>query len=308
MLCRAFTTDGRYRFPGRFERQSVVLRTARFRGATTDAGDRFHPSCVYEFLRVIVAPSLSRAIRRNRPYTRLGVNCGRFNFILTKMATLAAIKRQIAKLEAEVVRKTKAEMAGAIAKAREIMTTYGLTVEHLASGMPTTGAKKVATKKSAAKKVKGKRAGAGTPKYRDPKSGATWTGFGRAPGWIASAKSRDAFLIDKPASEAVAPAAPAPAKAAATKKVAKRAAVKGPKAAKKLGAAASKKSAAVPAKAAADSPVVAAKKAPAKKAAGKKSASKKAAVKKAPTKAVAGKKAAVKAAPVAAGAAPDVAA
>ncbi|MFM0260580.1 H-NS family nucleoid-associated regulatory protein, partial [Paraburkholderia sediminicola] len=33
-------------------------------------------------------------------------------------------------------------------------------------------------------------------KYRDPKSGATWTGHGRAPQWIASAKNRDKFLVD----------------------------------------------------------------------------------------------------------------
>ena len=34
-------------------------------------------------------------------------------------------------------------------------------------------------------------------KYRDPKSGATWSGKGRAPGWIANAKSRDKFLIEQ---------------------------------------------------------------------------------------------------------------
>jgi DNA-binding protein H-NS len=33
--------------------------------------------------------------------------------------------------------------------------------------------------------------------YRDPMSGLTWSGFGRAPGWIASAKDRSAFLIEK---------------------------------------------------------------------------------------------------------------
>ena len=35
-------------------------------------------------------------------------------------------------------------------------------------------------------------------KYRDPKTGATWSGRGRAPGWIAKAKSRDKFLIEQP--------------------------------------------------------------------------------------------------------------
>lgn len=32
------------------------------------------------------------------------------------------------------------------------------------------------------------------PKYRDPVSGVTWTGRGKAPAWIAN-KDRDAFLI-----------------------------------------------------------------------------------------------------------------
>lgn len=34
------------------------------------------------------------------------------------------------------------------------------------------------------------------PKYCDPVSGATWSGRGRAPGWIAG-KDRDDFLIQK---------------------------------------------------------------------------------------------------------------
>lgn len=229
------------------------------------------------------------------------INSAFRNSVSQKMATLAAMKRQIAKLEAEVARKTREEMSGAIAKIREIMTTFGLTVEHLTSSGHA-GAKKAPTKKSAAKRVKGKRAGAGTPKYRDPKSGATWTGFGRAPGWIAAAKSRDAFLVDKPVAEAAATAAPS--KVVATKKVAKRAAVKATKAAKKVGIVASKKSAAASAKTVAEMPAVAAKKAPAKKAAGKKTASKKAAARKAPGKTAAGKKAARKSTPAAVEAAP----
>ena len=42
----------------------------------------------------------------------------------------------------------------------------------------------------------GKLKGALPPKYRDPKSGATWSGRGPAPGWLASAKDRNKFLID----------------------------------------------------------------------------------------------------------------
>ncbi|HDR9496364.1 H-NS family nucleoid-associated regulatory protein [Burkholderia stabilis] len=34
-------------------------------------------------------------------------------------------------------------------------------------------------------------------KYRAPKTGATWSGRGRAPQWIAGAKNRDRFLIEQ---------------------------------------------------------------------------------------------------------------
>ncbi|MBO1859091.1 H-NS histone family protein [Burkholderia cenocepacia] len=35
------------------------------------------------------------------------------------------------------------------------------------------------------------------PKYRDPKTGATWSGRGKAPQWIAKAKNRDRFPIEQ---------------------------------------------------------------------------------------------------------------
>ncbi|VWB62826.1 DNA-binding protein [Burkholderia lata] len=34
-------------------------------------------------------------------------------------------------------------------------------------------------------------------KYRDPKTGATWSGRGRAPSWIKDAKNRNRFLIQE---------------------------------------------------------------------------------------------------------------
>lgn len=63
--------------------------------------------------------------------------------------------------------------------------------------------------------------------YRDPKSGATWSGCGRAPAWIADAKDRSRFLIDgataadrKPAvKKAAAKKAPTAKKAVAKKAV-----------------------------------------------------------------------------------------
>ncbi len=219
------------------------------------------------------------------------------------MATLAAIKRQIAALEAEAARITKVELSGAISKIKELMKSFGITVEHL--GLGGHSAKQVIV----AKKPKAKRAGAGTPKYIDPKSGKTWTGFGRAPSWIAEAKNRDDFLVARASSPAVKSSEPAPAKAAkkvAAKKsasVAKKAG-KGVKAATKHVAAVAKK-AATP-----DAAPAVAKKAPKKGASAKKTVAKKSpavkklqAAKKAPSaKKVAKKSVARKAKPVSVGA------
>lgn len=149
------------------------------------------------------------------------------------MSKLTAIKKQIAALEAEAERIAKQEMSGAIAKVKEIMSTFGLTIEHLQATVK-------GKKASAAKKVKAKRAGGGIAKYADPKTGKTWSGFGRAPAWIAGAKNRDAFLVGKGAVSASEPAAKAPvakkksaAKTVLAKKAAKPAAKKSVGTAKK---------------------------------------------------------------------------
>ena len=116
------------------------------------------------------------------------------------MSKLSAIKKQIAALEARAQRIAKSEMGPAIAKVKAIMSEFNLTIEHLTQAV---------TGKAAAKKVKAK--AASVAKYADPKTGKQWSGFGRAPGWIAGAKNRDLFLIDKGAIKAAEPVAKAPA-------------------------------------------------------------------------------------------------
>ncbi|MFL9959945.1 H-NS histone family protein [Paraburkholderia sediminicola] len=44
------------------------------------------------------------------------------------------------------------------------------------------------------------------PKYRDPKTGATWSGHARPPAWIRDAKDRSVFLIERSAAPATRPA------------------------------------------------------------------------------------------------------
>ena len=139
------------------------------------------------------------------------------------MSKLSAIHKQIAALQAEAERITKQEMSAAIAKVKSLMSEFGLTIEHLTQSV---------AGKSAAKKAKATKAKtASVAKYADPKTGKTWSGFGRAPAWIAGAKNRDEFLVGvakaptaakkKVAAKAAAPAKKS-AKASASKAVAKK--------------------------------------------------------------------------------------
>jgi DNA-binding protein H-NS len=173
------------------------------------------------------------------------------------MSKLTALKKQIAALEAQAERIAKEEMGSAIAKVKNIMAEFNLTIEHLTQAV---GGKR------AAKKTKAK--SASVAKYADPKTAKTWSGFGRAPGWIAGAKNRDVFLVGKSSAAESAAKAPAAAKKAPAK------AAKAVKVAKKTAKSAAKKAVA-PAKKASKAqaaPVAAKKKPAAKKPASKRAA------------------------------------
>lgn len=106
------------------------------------------------------------------------------------MATLESVEAKIEKLQAQADALKKKRSAAVIAQIHSLMSEHGLSFEDLGS---TSDGKKLGGK-AATKKSSGE--GASVAKYRDPKSGATWSGRGRAPGWIASARNRDRFLID----------------------------------------------------------------------------------------------------------------
>ncbi len=134
------------------------------------------------------------------------------------MATLSAIQKQIADLEKQAAAIQKSEVGAATAKIKELMGKYHLTASDL--GLPSAAGRK-STKLGTAKRKPVARKTAGIPKFRDPKTGQTWTGNGKAPGWIAGAKNRDKFLINAPAAAAQAAVTkPAPKKRAAKKSVA----------------------------------------------------------------------------------------
>lgn len=86
--------------------------------------------------------------------------------------------QQKAELEARIAEVLKVEKADVIAKVRALIADYNLTEGDVFS----TGKRKSA-------------AGAGVAKYRDPSTGATWTGRGKPPNWIKDAVDRTAFEI-----------------------------------------------------------------------------------------------------------------
>jgi DNA-binding protein H-NS len=160
------------------------------------------------------------------------------------MATYHQMLAQIAELKEKAEAQRARELAEVIADMREKIRDFGITAKDL-------GFKSLDAPPSVATKRPPR-----PPKYRDPKTGAVWSGMGKPPLWISAASNRDKFLIatgeepavaEKPAAKkAGKQASQAPAKKAAKSKVAaapaKKAAAK--KTAAKRGAAASEQSAA----------------------------------------------------------------
>jgi len=103
------------------------------------------------------------------------------------MATYKELVAQKEALEAQLAEVRANEVAGVIERIRGLMADYGLSVEDIAGkrrrGRP------AGAKATPATKVKSEL----PPKYMDPKTGATWSGRGRAPAWLG--KNRTRFLI-----------------------------------------------------------------------------------------------------------------
>ncbi|OYD77440.1 UNVERIFIED_ORG: DNA-binding protein H-NS [Burkholderia sp. CF145] len=132
------------------------------------------------------------------------------------MATLESLQAKIAKLQVQAEAIAKKDSSAVIEKIRGLMEKHGLTTADIDAHVG--GGKKHGRKpgvKAAAK------AASSVAKYRDPKTGATWTGHGRAPVWIANAKDRTKFLVDATGATASKPnvSAKTPGKAAAKGKL-----------------------------------------------------------------------------------------
>jgi DNA-binding protein H-NS len=188
------------------------------------------------------------------------------------MVTLDAINLKIAKLQKQAAAIAEKQTSVGLTKIRELMHKHGLSIADIESFVgKKRGRKPAATDAKAAAKAPRASVNHVAPKYADPKTGATWTGRGRAPAWISGVKDRSKFLIDAAAKAQDTGEKAVPAKKAAAKRVVAKKAVKAtatPKKApgrraaspaKEVGA----RKAAAPAKKASAPRKVAAKKAPA---------------------------------------------
>ena len=113
---------------------------------------------------------------------------------------------QIQKLQQVAEKRRKKEVGAVIADIRRQMAEYGITLAEIRQNRgknrgqskrtltPTAKRKKAGAKKRRTKRVV-------PPKYRDPQSGATWSGRGLAPKWLAAlekkGRKREEFLIKK---------------------------------------------------------------------------------------------------------------
>lgn len=155
------------------------------------------------------------------------------------MATLLQLQKQMSQLQTELDRVRRAEAHTVIARMQKDIATYGITAEDLgfvgAVSMSASTPAAHAAKKTRGpnKKVGPSLTGQKAPsvaKFRDPKSGKTWTGRGKPPLWIAGKKDRTPFLVapTDASSGTVPEAAPVPmkkpAQRVAAKKVTRRAA------------------------------------------------------------------------------------
>ncbi|WP_322014908.1 H-NS histone family protein [Paraburkholderia sp. J12] len=86
------------------------------------------------------------------------------------------LRAQLEQLQAEYDAAVQAESTAVLNDIREKVAVYGFTEKDIFG-------RKRATQ------------GPSEVKYQNPETGETWSGRGRAPGWIRDAKNRDKFLV-----------------------------------------------------------------------------------------------------------------
>lgn len=93
---------------------------------------------------------------------------------------VAAMLAEKERLEREIEAKQKEQRSGVIAEIKKVVDTYKIPVAELVAALGGVPNPRKGTKAK--------------PKYRDPATGNTWSGRGKAPNWLKD-KDRNQFLI-----------------------------------------------------------------------------------------------------------------
>ena len=101
------------------------------------------------------------------------------------MSTLQDLLAQREALDRQIEETRRNARRDGIARAQALISEFGLTAMDLFGGSAARAAGK-SSGTSSGRKV--------APKYRDPATGKTWTGRGRAPTWL-EGKDRQQYLI-----------------------------------------------------------------------------------------------------------------
>jgi DNA-binding protein H-NS len=107
------------------------------------------------------------------------------------MTTLKVLQEKIARLRAQADGIAKKETSAVLKKIWDLMEKHGLTTDDIAVG----SRKPAVRSQSTAAKIPPTPSAAA--KYLNPRTGATWSGRGRAPAWIANADDRNEFLVER---------------------------------------------------------------------------------------------------------------
>lgn len=111
----------------------------------------------------------------------------------TYAALQAKIQKEIARLQKQAETLQAKQRTPVIASIVRSMREFDISPDEIAAAYNKKGAARSAARSVSAPKR------SVPPKYKNPETGATWTGRGKAPRWISDAetqgKSRDQFLI-----------------------------------------------------------------------------------------------------------------
>src|SRR5690606_15392886 len=109
------------------------------------------------------------------------------------MATYRTLLAQKAALDKKIAQARKREIASVVKQINSLIEQYGLTPQELRFPKRPAATEETLSAKPVARKKAKPATSTVAPKYRNPETGETWSGRGRAPRWVVGDKEN--YLI-----------------------------------------------------------------------------------------------------------------